>query len=42
MKLGDGQVIGCSLTRQVHFLESAEIENDFWESQYDTVLLADS
>jgi hypothetical protein len=39
LKLGDGAVVGCSPERQVRFLEWEEVAVDFWDHEYETVLL---
>lgn len=39
VKLGDGKVVGCSPEKQVHFLEYEEVAIDFWDHEYETILL---
>jgi hypothetical protein len=39
VKLGDGTLLGCSPEKQVRFLEWEEVAVDFWDHEYETVLL---
>lgn len=42
LKLGDGKIVGCSHQKQVEFLENEEIMIEFWDHEYETILLADA
>jgi hypothetical protein len=41
LKLGNGKIVGCNHLKQVEFLEHEDIAIDFWDHEYETVLLGD-